>query len=326
MITSNMPVAQRWPINNDGIMHCSYSSEDEQLEKLYQKAKAQQWKVEDYDWSFELNPDNPLDMPDATLLIYGTPLWDALDETGRADVRRHFQAWTLSQVLHGEQGAMLCASKLAQGEEQHAARMCAAAQTFDEARHIEVFSRLVDHKMRIMYPMSSSLSALLRDTVTSRKLDITSLGMQVLVEGIALSIFQNVVAYSRDPFVKELVTRVQRDEARHFAVGRISLRRLYRGELSSAEMREREEFTCEGIHVLHEHLCADDIWQPLGQDRKLCSELVRTSRIANTLRRNLFRRLVPSLRDMGLLSGRVPILLEQLGMLDYADLPLRVEA
>jgi hypothetical protein len=78
--------------------------------------------------------------------------------------------------------------------------------------------------------------------------------------------------------------------------------------------------------VLHEHLCADDIWQPLGWDRKLCSEVVRSSRIANTLRRGLFRRLVPSLRDMGLLRGRVSTLLEQLGMMDYADLPLRADA
>jgi hypothetical protein len=325
--TPDVPILERWPLNAEGVIHCSYDGGDEQLRRLYEKAKAQQWNVEDYDWSFELNPDNPLDMPDATLLIYGTPLWEQLDEKGRADVRRHFQSWTLSQVLHGEQGAMLCAAKLAQSEEQAEARLCAAAQTFDEARHIEVFQRLVDRKMRIVYPMSSSLTSILRDTVTSRELDLTNLGMQVLVEGIALSIFQNVVAYSRNPFVKEIVTKVQRDESRHFAVGRITLRRLYtQGELSSAEMRRREDFACEGIHVLHEHLCADDIWQPLGWDRKLCSEVVRSSRIANTLRRGLFRRLVPSLRDMGLLRGKVTTLLEQLGMIDYADLPLRADA
>ncbi|UXI66201.1 ferritin-like domain-containing protein [Tahibacter amnicola] len=316
----------RWPLNVDAVMQSTYATGDDQLDRLYQKAKAQQWNADDYDWSYELNPDNPLDMPDGTLLIFGSPLWQKMDEPARAEVRHHFHAWTLSQILHGEQGAMLCAIKLAQGEEHLSARLCACAQAFDEARHIEVYSRLVNDKLRVTYPMSSSLKRLLEDTITSRQLDITNLGMQVLVEGIALSIFQNIVAYSRDSFIKEVVTRIQRDEARHFAVGRVTLRRLYNGELSAAEMREREEFTCEGIHVLYEHLCADDIWEQLGQNRKECGELVRNSKMANALRRNLFRRLVPSLKDMGLLNGKVVTQLEKMDMLDYAELPLRVEA
>jgi hypothetical protein len=318
-------LAEHWPINGHAAFHADYGLDDGVLDRLYLKATQQQWRIDDYDWSHQFDPDNPLQMPDGTLLIFGTPLWQRMDDAERALTRRHFHAWTLSQVLHGEQGALLCATKLAQGEETLSARLCASAQVFDEARHIEVYQRMVTQQMGLGYAMSSGLRSLLQDTIGRQELDITNLGMQVLVEGIALSIFHNIVAYSRDPFVKAVVGRIQQDEARHFAVGRTTLRRLYHGELSEAEMLQREAFTCEGIHVLYEHLCADDIWQSLGHDRRACAALVRDSHVAAVLRRNLFRRLVPSLKDLGLLRGRVVSQLDAMGMLEYADLPLRME-
>lgn len=321
-IPERKPLNMRWPLNVDAILLEDYSGSDAQLDKLYEKAKQQQWNASDYDWSYELKHENPLDMPDQTLLVYGTPLWNDMRPPEQAEVRRHFQAWTLSQILHGEQAAMLCAVKLAQAEEAFSARMCACAQAFDEARHIEVYSRLVKDKVAINYPVSSTLHSLLENTVTSRALDITNLGMQILVEGLALAIFQNIVAYSRDPFIKALVGKIKRDEARHFAVGRITLRRLYNGGLEQHEMRVREDFLRESIYVLYEHLCADDVWETLGHNRREGGRTVRESRMANVLRRAMFRRLVPSIRDLGLLSPAVATQLEQLGMLDYAALPV----
>jgi len=315
------PLATRWPLNVDAVMIDDCSGADAQLDKLYEKAKRQQWNASDYDWSYDLKHDNPLDMPDQTLLVYRTSIWNEMGRQEHADVRRHFQAWTLSQILHGEQAAMLCAVKLAQAEESHAARMCACAQAFDEARHIEAYSRLVKDKVAISYPMSSALRSLLESTVTSRQLDITNLGMQILVEGLALAIFQNIVAYTRDPFIKALVGKIQRDEARHFAVGRVTLKRLYSGGLEGHEMRIREDFLRESIHVLYEHFCADDVWETLGYSRKAGGRVVRESRVANVLRRSMFQRLVPSIRDLGLLSAAVARQLDQLGMLEYAALP-----
>ncbi len=324
------PVAQRtrverWPLNADAAFHLDYRIDDADHARLYAKATAQQWRIDDFDWSHHFDEANPLQMPDGTLLVYGTPLWLKMDEAERAHVRRHFHAWTLSQVMHGEQGALLCASKLAQGEDNLAARLTASAQVYDEARHLEVYQRIVEDKLKLFFPMSQGLRLLLHDTIGARELDITSLGMQVLVEGVALSIFHNIVAYSKDPFVRAVVSRIQQDEARHFAGGRKKLRELYAGGLTEAEMRQREAFTCEGIHVLYEHLCADDIWETLGQDRRICGDMVRHSQVAAALRRNLFRRLVPSLKDLGLLRGDVARQIEAIGMLDYAELPLRVE-
>lgn len=322
-IPDRRPQSFRWPLNVDAVLLDDYATGDEPLDRLYEKAKAQQWNASDYDWSYQLKHDNPLDMPDQTLIVFGTSLWDGFDDGERAEVRRHFQAWTLSQILHGEQGAMLCAVKLAQGEESLSARLCACAQAFDEARHIEVYSRLVNDKVSIRYPLSSALEGLLENTITSRALDITNLGMQILVEGLALAIFQNIAAYSRDPFIKELIGRIQRDEARHFAVGRVTLKRLYHGELEQQEMRIREDFLRESLHVLYEHLCADDVWETLGHNRKLGERAVRESKMARVLRRAMFQRLVPSIKDLGLLTPAVAAQLDQMGMLDYAALPVR---
>ncbi|MGN4152475.1 ferritin-like domain-containing protein [Burkholderia gladioli] len=318
-----MPV--KWNFAVDAYMAESYDFSDEDLNALYQKAKANQWDVNtDINWSYELDSANPLGMPDATLLIYGSDVWNKLDEKGRTEVRHHWQGWMLSQVLHGEQAAMICAAKLATAEESLDARLCAAGQIIDEARHIEAYGRLVNEKLPISYPMSRSLKSLLEDTITSSHLDLTNLGMQVLVEGIALSLFQSIVAYTQDPFIKDLVTRIQRDEARHFAIGRITLRRAYQ-DMSGAERREREEFVAEGAHTLHEHLCADDIWEPMGMSKKDCSHLVRHSDVASSMRRSIFRRLVPAVREMGLLTPRVRDAFEKLDVLDYAAMPVATQ-
>lgn len=312
----------KWNVALDAFLSESYDFGDNSLNAIYQKAKTNQWNVNtDLDWSCELNADNPLGMPDGTLLIYGTDVWNKLDAKGRAEVRHHSQGWTMSQVLHGEQAALICASKLAVAEESLSARLCAASQIMDEARHIEAFGRLVNDKLPISYPMSQSLKSLLGDTITSKALDITNLGMQVLVEGIALSLFQSIVAYTQDPFIRNMVTRIQRDEARHFAIGRITLCRVYK-DMSSTERKEREEFIAEGAHTLHEHLCADDIWEPMGLSKKECSHLVRTSPITRSMRRAIFRRLVPTIREMGLLTPRVQKVFEQLQVMDYAAMPM----
>jgi hypothetical protein len=312
----------RWTMPVDAFMSEDYACREDRLNALYDKAKRAQWDVtRDVDWSCELDPDNPLGMPDPMLLIHGTPLWDGLDDRGRREVRHHWQGWMLSQILHGEQAALICASKLASAEDSLSARLCAAMQVVDEARHVEAYSRLVSDKLTVHYPMSHSLRCLLKDTIASTALDITNLGMQVLVEGIALSIFQNVVAFSKDPFIKDLFTRIHRDESRHFAVGRLTLTRVY-SEMTATELKEREEFVSEGACVLFEHLCADDIWEPMGFARKACGELVRQSAIANGIRRAIFRRLVPTIRELGLLTPRVRRTFEQLGVIDYERMPL----
>jgi hypothetical protein len=295
-----------------------FGPEQKELLSIYSKAKRQQWDSDrDLDWSHQLDPDNPLRMPDDSVMIHGTRVWDRLDEAGRRLARIHSQAWTISQILHGEQAALLCAAKFVQQEEDLAVKLCASSQVIDEARHVEVYSRLLAEKFPISYPLSHWLKRLLDDVIDSAALDITNLGMQILVEGMALSLFQNVAAYGQDSLVRDLMMRVMRDETRHFAIGRITLRRLYR-EMSASELRLREEFVSEATALIYEHLCADDVWEPLGLSRKECGALVRESVAANNLRRSLFRRVVPSIREMGLLTPRVAETFTRLNVIEFA--------
>jgi hypothetical protein len=324
-LEQNQSAGHDWPYSASAHMSRCYHEEDQKLNALYNKAKSSQWDARvDINWSTELDPDNPVSMHDGTIVLFGTPIWDTLDAKTRIDVRRHAQGWMMSQILHGEQAALLCASKLAMSERTVVAKMCNAMQACDEARHVEAFSAL-SQKIGIDYPMTHSLGSLLKDTVQSSETDITNLGMQILVEGIALSIFQTVVAYSSSPFIKDLFNRIKADEARHFAVGRITLKRIS-GELSESELRVRDEFISEGANALYEHLCADEIWGSVNLPRLQCAQMVREAPVAVALRRSLFRRLVPSIRDMGFLRPRVIKTFEQLGVMDYSAFPVFDEA
>ena len=299
-----------------------YVLHDTTLAGIYAKAKTQQWNAQtDIDWSVQLDPDNPLDMPDGTVVLYNSRLWNAMGAADRTCVRQHVQSWNLSQILHGEQAALMCAAKLAQTSGELDVKLCSAIQANDEARHVEVFSRLLGGHFASSYPVSKSLRALLQDTLADSRPDITSLGMQILVEGIALSIFQSVRGYSQSAYVKDIFSRVLRDEARHFGAGQVTLRAFY-GEIGSREKAEREEFICESAMRLHDHLCGDDIWEPIGLSRRECGEFVRNSAVAQSLRRSLFRRLVPSVRDLGLLGARTSRVFEELGVLSYAEYPV----
>jgi hypothetical protein len=299
-----------------------YSVGERKLFEIYEKAKAQQWDASrDIEWQDAADATNPLGMPDGTIAIFGSDLWKGMSERERGELRRQVQCWNLSQILHGEQAALLCAAKLMQSESDIGAKLCAAAQAIDEARHVEVYSRLLASHFDAPYPVSASLRSLLEDVLVDARPDITNLGMQILVEGIALAFFHNIRGYTSSPFIRTLFGYVLRDEARHFAAGRTSLTSLYAG-FSDAERREREEFVCDASILLHDHLCADDIWEPIGFSRRQCVDIVRQSVVARSLRRSLFRRLVPSIREMGLLGSRAVAVFKELNVLDYAEFPV----
>ncbi len=296
---------------------------DPLLGKIYGNAKAQQWDAAvDLDWSHTLDSDNPLRLPDGTVVIFGTDMWRAMSDAQRADVRKHIQSWQLSQILHSEHASLMCAAKIAQAEPDLAVKYCVALQVADEARHIEAYARLLRDKLPYTYPISASLDRLLTQIIGAPEYDLAALGMQILVEGMALAFFRGIQAYSGDPFIKKLQGLVLRDEARHFAIGRIVLCRIYR-ELSAAELARREGFLAEACHLLHEHLCADEIWEPIGLPRKQCAELVRASAVTASLQRTLFRQIVPAVRDIGLLGPRVRKFFESIDALDYAEFPVK---
>ena len=154
----------------------------------------------------------------------------------------------MSQFLHGEQGALLVASQIVSCAPTFNAKMYAASQTFDEARHVEVFNRYLQEKVGFHYPINPNLKALLDKILTDERWDLKFIGMQIIIEGLALAAFQMLKAITKDPLLKQLLHYVVRDEARHVTFG-INYLEDYLKTLSKEELDERAEFALSLIHI-----------------------------------------------------------------------------
>ena len=130
-----------------------YDDGREQLLRLYDKGKRKQWIGSDrIDWSHELDPENPLGMPDEVIAIYGTPWWDKMNAAGAGRGAPAPPGWQFSQFMHGEQGALICAAKIVQTVPDLDSKYYAATQVIDEARHVEVYSRYLHEKLETGVP------------------------------------------------------------------------------------------------------------------------------------------------------------------------------
>ena len=224
-----------------------------QLDKLYEKAKKAQWNAQtDLDWSIEVDQEqvvianaeaNPAQQQWDEATLAGTAL-EKWDEKRFIEFGIQNQNWLLSQFMHGEQGALLCTAKIVETVPWIDAKYYAATQVMDEARHVEVFSKYLDEKLSGHYPMNAHLGLLLDDIVADSRWDMTYLGMQIMVEGLALAAFGFIHMMTTEPLLKKLLRYVMADEARHVAFGVLSLQEYYQ-QLSAAELRERQEFAFE---------------------------------------------------------------------------------
>ena len=112
-----------------------------------------------------------------------------MSDERKGELRRHVEAWRFSQFMHGEQGALICTAKIVQTVPDIDSKFYAATQVIDEARHVEVYSRYLHEKVQLVYPLNPHLKALLDDVIADSRWDMTYLGMQVLIEGLALAAF-----------------------------------------------------------------------------------------------------------------------------------------
>jgi rubrerythrin len=227
-------------------------------------------------------------------------------------------AWQFSQFLHGEQGALLCTANLVQAVPDIDSKFYAATQVIDEARHVEAFSRFLHEKLRLAYPINSYLQQLLDDVLTDSRWDFTYLGMQVLIEGLALAAFGPIRDSTNDPLARALFAYVMQDEARHVAFGRLVLRDYY-PQLTEEERDEREEFVVEACYLMRERFLAEEVWRTLGLDADECLEFVRGSETHLRFRSHLFSRIAPTLKDIGLFGPRIRAALTEMGVMGYAD-------
>jgi hypothetical protein len=295
-----------------------YEDGRDRLLNLYDNAKRNQWDAAlRIDWSLELDPGNPMRMDDRGLALAGTPVWAKLSDEEKARVREHVQAHSLCQFLHGEQGALLVASRLVQCAPQMDAKFYAATQTMDEARHVEAYSRLLHEKFHTMYPISSGLRSLLDDVLSDPRWDFCYLGMQVLIEGLALAAFQRYRDSAHNPLVQQVTAYVMQDEARHVAFGRIALKDLY-PQLTDAERAEREDFVIEACHAMRDRFDQREVYEHLG----FGADVAASAASAETMRgfrHKLFTRIVPVVRDIGLWSPKVRQAFVDMDAIGYAD-------
>ena len=297
----------------------NYDTQSEDLLRLYSKGKQQQWDAEKrIDWSIDVDPDDPMQVDETVLPLYGTPLWHKMSERQKSDLRYHAQVHNLSQFLHGEQGALICAARIVQDVPTIESKFYAATQVMDEARHVEAYRRLLTEKFRFVYPISKPLQVLLEKALTDKRWDFTYLGMQVLIEGLALVAFQRIRDYAKNPLCQAVNAYVMQDEARHVAFGRLALREYY-PQLTESERREREEFVIEGSHHLRDRLNSEEMWERVGLDPKEAMRQHDRSEGHARFKKRLFSRIVPTVKDIGLWSPRMQKAYADLGVLHYAD-------
>jgi hypothetical protein len=233
-------------------------------------------------------------------------------------IRHHYAAWLNSQFLHGEQGALICAAKIVQTVPDVDAKFYAATQVMDEARHVEAYNKFLLEKLELAYPIHPQLAALLDQTIADSRWDITYLGMQVMIEGVALAAFSLIRDFTQHPLPRSLNAYVMKDEARHVAFGLLALQDAYK-DITEAERREREEFVIEAGYLLRDRIVAEELWGNMGLDVAECLEYVDQAEIMSFYRQALFSRVVPTVKRIGLWSDTMQQAFIEMGVIAYAD-------
>jgi hypothetical protein len=302
------------------------------LNKLYEKAKHSQWNGEtDLPWDTDVDPEK------LTVEVFGAePMWEAIgmnvDGTplaswGSAEwIQMHteMQNWSLSQFMHGEQGALICTAKIVETVPWIDAKYYAATQVMDEARHVEVFAKYLDTKLTGHYPLNAHLGMLLDDIIGDSRWDMTYLGMQVMVEGLALAAFGTMHAITPDPLLKQLLRYVMSDEARHVAFGVLSLKEYY-AELSDAELFERQQFAFEAAIHMRDRLLSQEVWERMGVSPKvaiMAGKRGDNERLEDPFQMLLFSKIVPNCKKLGLLdanNGWLRKKFGEIGVIQFED-------
>ena len=305
------------PASYDAVLTWDYEADGRGLTALYDKSKKAQWNATtDIDWSIPVPYGQPLPESSAFGLesfqrspfrSRGIEAWDAF--------RWEFQNWMVSQFLHGEQGAMISAARLAEAMPDLDCKLYASTQAMDEARHVEAFSRYLREHIPDRYTVSGPLDALMQDLLGDSRWDITALGMQILIEALAMAAFRTANAVFNDELIKQISMMVARDEARHLSFGIMSLKVVY-PELSAAELAEREDFVLEAAHLMRRRFLLEDVWERMDVPSAEGMDFALSDPVMSAYRQTIFAKIVSALAQIGLMTKRVRSTLISLELLD----------
>ncbi len=300
------------------------------LHRLYEKAKTAQWNGEtDLPWDTEVDQEAVVvnnavatqGSVNPTMDLTGTP-FASWTEKEWIRFGMEQQNWTLSQFMHGEPGALICTARIVENVPWIDAKYYAATQVMDEARHVEVFAKYLDTKLSGHYPINAHLKLLLDDIISDNRWDMTYLGMQIMVEGLALAAFGFIHMLTTEPLLKQLLRYVMSDEARHVAFGVLSLQDYYK-ELTQAELKERQEFAFEAAVRMRDRFLSQEVFDRMGVPVKDAIELVLQAPDRTAFQALLFSKIVPNCKKLGLLDagdGWLRQKFTELGCIQFEDM------
>src|SRR5215510_14134972 len=314
--------------NADAIFTWDYSLARPQLRKLYEKAKVGQWNATtDLPWDTDVDLEKVVSADQAAIQSGLTPdhyagtIVEKWGEKEWLDFGIDQRRWTLSQFLHGEQGALLCTAKIVETVPWYDAKLYASTQVMDEARHVEVFARYLDEKLSGHYPINAHLRLLLDDIVNDSRWDMTYLGMQIMVEGLALAAFGFMHQMTTEPLLKQLLRYVMSDEARHVAFGVLSLKEVYAG-MSGEELRERQEFAFEAAVRMRDRFLSQEVWDRMGVEPAKIIPYVLADPTRGVFQQMLFSKIVPNCKKLVLLDaadGWLGARFTEIGVIQFED-------
>jgi len=302
----------------------TYPHDNPEMAELYRRAKRGQWDGETYlDWGTSVDPLNP----EVPLLPEGFVNFEAAEKYGiklnakeKLEFRYSLCTWMLSQFLHGEQGALFAAAQVTEAVQFFDGKYYGATQVVDEARHVEVFHRYLDTKMNKLYQVNDNLFVIIDALMSDSRWDMKFLGMQIMIEGLALGAFGMMYQYTREPLLKELLKMVIQDEARHVHYGVLALREHFTKQLSDAERREREDWAFEVALLMRNRFLAYEVFEEWAEGKLTRAQWREVMNLApgmESFRRTMFSRLVPNLREIGLMSPRIQPAYERAGLMQY---------
>ncbi len=314
--------------NSETLFTWDYSLARPPLRKLYEKAKTGQWNgTTDLPWATDVDVEATIAADQLAIgagidpVFYaGTPI-EKWDDKQWLEFGIESRRWTLSQFLHGEQGALVCTAKIVETVPWYDAKLYASTQVVDEARHVEVFARYLEEKMGGGYPVNAHLKMLLDDIITDSRWDMTYLGMQIMIEGLALAAFGYLHQLTSEPLLKQLLRYVMSDEARHVAFGVLSLKEVYEG-MTDAEMKDRQEFAFEASIRMRDRFLQQEVWERMGVRPKDVVPMVLQDPTRAFFQQMLFAKIVPNCKKLGLLDRNDKWLrhrFEEMGVIQFED-------
>jgi len=241
------PVSETYSTLMNVAWNFDYQGAVAKLDDLYHRAKENQWNAADLDWDTPIDPSNPI-VASTDSDYARMPFFKRLSDTQRETFTAHSTAQLLSQFLHGEQGALLTAATVAHGVPDMKAKYYAATQTVDEARHVEAYDKYVN-KIAIHYPMVPWLKELIDVTLKTNNFCKVMIGMNMIVEGLALGAFNNMYRQTNEPLLKSVTFNVMRDESRHVSFGHIYLTPTVAG-LHQDDREELAQFAFDAVKIL----------------------------------------------------------------------------